>query len=78
MSEVISLSSEGSSTSSGFEALASLNDGFLGTGYSSSVEASFIAMVLIFGYVAITTFRYLLPETKILNTVVQALGLRDD
>ncbi len=77
MSEVVSISSEGSGTSEGFEALANLNDGFLGTGYSSSVEISLIAMVLIFGYVAITTFRYFLPETRFLNTVVEALGLRD-
>ncbi len=77
MSEVVSISSEGSSTSDGFEVFANLNDGFLGTGYSSSVEISFIAMVLIFGYVAITTVRYLLPETRFLNTVVEALGLRD-
>ena len=77
MSDVVSLSSEGGSTSNGFEALANLNDGFLGTGFSSSVEISFIAMALIFGYVAITTLRYLLPEIRFLNTVTEALGLRD-
>ena len=77
MSEVVSLSSEESSTSEGFEALANLNDGFLGTGYSSSVEISYIAMVLIFGYVAITAVRYFLPETRFLNSVTEALGLRD-
>ncbi len=77
MSKDVTLSSEGSSTSDGFEALTNLNDGFLGTGYSSSVEISFIAMALIFGYVAITTLRYFLPETRFLNTVVAALGLRD-
>ncbi len=77
MSEVVSLSSEGSSTSDGFEALANLNDGFLGTGYSSSVEISYIAMVLIFGYVAITAIRYFLPETRFLNSVTEALGLRE-
>ena len=38
MSKDVTLSSEGSGTSDGFEALANLNDGFLGTGYSSSVE----------------------------------------
>ncbi len=76
MSDVVSLSSEGGSTSNGFEALANLNDGFLGTGFSSSVEISFIAMALIFGYVAIATVRYFLPETRFLNTVVEALGLR--
>ncbi|MHA1530022.1 MAG: hypothetical protein ACTSVG_13465 [Alphaproteobacteria bacterium] len=77
MSEAVSLSSKGSGASDGYEAFASLNDGFLGTGYSSSVEISFIAMVLIFGYVAITSFRYFLPETKALNAVTEALGLRD-
>ncbi len=77
MSDVVSLSSEGSSTSDGFAALANLNDGFLGTGYSSSVELSFIAMALIFGYVAISTVRYFLPETRFLNTVVEALGFRN-
>ena len=76
MSDVVSLSSEGGSTSDGFEALANLNDGFLGTGFSSSVEISFIAMALIFGYVAVATVRYFLPETRFLNTVVEALGLR--
>ena len=76
MSDVVSLSSEGGSTSNGFEALANLNDGFLGTGFSSSVEIAFVAMALIFGYVAIATVRYFLPETRFLNTVVEALGLR--
>ena len=76
MSEVVSLSSVDSRTSDGFEALANFNDGFLGTGYSSAVEISLIAMVLIFGYVAIATLRYFLPEVRFLNTVVEALGLR--
>jgi hypothetical protein len=76
MSEVVSLSSVDSGTSDGFEALASLNEGFLGTGFSSSVEISFIAMALIFGYVAVATVRYFLPEVRFLNTVVEALGLR--
>ncbi len=77
MSDVASVSSEGSSASDGFEALANLNDGFLGTGYSSSVELSFIAMALIFGYVAISTVRYFLPETRFFNTITELLGLRD-
>ncbi|MHA1537160.1 MAG: hypothetical protein ACTSUD_06365 [Alphaproteobacteria bacterium] len=76
MSKAVSISGEGSGTNEGFEALVGLNDGFLGTGYSTSVELSFIAMALIFSYVAITTFRYFLPETRILSTVVEALGLR--
>ncbi len=77
MYDAVSLSSEGSSTSDGFAALANLNDGFLGTGYSSSVEISFIAMALIFGYVAISTVRYFLPETRFFNTITESLGLRD-
>jgi hypothetical protein len=77
MSDVVSVSSEGSSASDGFEALADINDGFLGTGYSSSVELSFIVMALIFGYVAISTVRYFLPETRFFNTIMESLGLRD-
>ena len=76
MSEVVSLSSVDSGTSDGFEALANLNEGFLGTGFSSSVEISFIAMALIFGYVAVATVRYFMPEVRFLNAVVEALGLR--
>jgi hypothetical protein len=77
MSDVVTVSSEGGNTSDGFEMLTTLNDGFLGTGYSSSVELSFIAMALIFGYVAIGTVKYFLPEARFLNTVAAALGLRD-
>ena len=77
MSEVISVSSEGSGASEGFEALANLNDGFLGTGLSSSAELAFIVMALIFSYVAISTFRYIFPETRFFNTIVVTLGFRD-
>jgi len=78
MSNVGSETSVGGGTSDGFEALANLNDGFLGTGYSSSVEVSYIAMALIFGYVAISTVKYFFPETRFLGTVADALGLRDN
>ncbi len=77
MYAVVSVSSQIGGTGNEFGALASLNAGFLGTGYSSSVELSFIAMALIFGYVAISTVRYFLPETRFLNTVVEALGFRN-
>ena len=77
MSEVISVSSEGSTASVGFEAFANLNDGFLGTGLSSSAEIAFIAMALIFSYVAISTFRYIFPEVGFFKTIVVTLGLRD-
>ena len=77
MSDVVSLPSEGGSASDGFEAFANLNDGFLGTGYSSSVELSYVAMALIFGYVAISTVRYFLPEVRFIHSALAALGLRD-
>jgi hypothetical protein len=76
MSEVVSLSSVDSGTSDGFEALANINEGFLGTGFSSSVEISFVAMAVMFAYVAIATVRYFMPEARFLNTVVETLGLR--
>ena len=77
MSEVVTVSSQASRASDGFEALAHLNDGFLGTGYSTSVELSFIAMALIFGFVAIGTVRYFMPETRFFSAITDALGLRD-
>ena len=78
MSSVVSEPSVGGNTSDGFEGLANFNDGFLGTGYSSSVEISFVVMMLILGYIAIGTVRYLRPETRFLGSVVDVLGLRDD
>jgi hypothetical protein len=78
MSNVTSEPSIGGGTSDGFEALANFNESFLGTGYSSSVEISFIVMTLIIGYVTIGTVRYLRPETRFLGSVVDALGLRGD
>jgi hypothetical protein len=77
MSNLGSESSVGGGASDGFEALANLNDGFLGTGYSSSVEVSFIASALIFGYVAISMVRYFMPETRFVGAVAEVLGLRD-
>ena len=76
MSDLVSVSSEGGNTLDGFEAVAHLNDGFLGTGYTSSVEISFIAMALIFGYVAISTARYFLSGTDVAETLGELLGLR--
>jgi hypothetical protein len=78
MSNVTSEPSVGGGTSDEFEALANFNESFLGTGYSSSVEISFIVMTLIIGYVTIGTVRYLRPETRFLGSVVDVLGLRGD
>ena len=69
-------SGDSKKTSEGYEAIASLNDGFLGTGYTTSVELSFIAMALIVGYVAYSTTRYFMPELRIRATVAEMLGLR--
>lgn len=78
MSDVVMESSEGVGASDDYAALASLNDGFLGTGYTSAVEASFIAMALILGYVAVSTARYFLAGTRVMDSVAASLGLRDD
>ncbi len=77
MYAVVSVSSQIGGTGNESGALASLNAGFLGTGYSSSVELSFIAMALIFGYVAISTVRYFLPETRFFDIITESLGFRD-
>ena len=77
MSEVTSVVSVGGETSDGFEALASLNEGLFGTGYSASIELSFMVGALIAGYLAISMFRYFLPEFSLLGIVAGAIGLRD-
>ena len=75
--DVVSATGAGGKGGDGFEALAALDADFLGTGYSTSVELSFIAMALIAGYVAISTARYFLAGTSVLDTVADTLGLRD-
>lgn len=70
--------SAGASSSDGFEAVTSFNQGFLGTGASTLVELSYIAMLLIFGYAAHGTFRYFLPNVRIMATIASTLGLRDE
>lgn len=70
--------SGGAGAGVGFESLAGVSDGFLGTGYSASVEVSFIGMALIGAYVAISTARYFLHGTRVLAMVAGALGLQDD
>ena len=77
MYDVVSVSSQVGGTGDEFGALANLNAGFLGTGYSSSVELAAIAMALIFGYVAISTVRYFLPETRFFSMITESLGFRD-
>lgn len=64
-------------SSDGFESLTSINDGVLGTGYSTASELSFIAMALILAYVVHGTMRYLLPGFRLVDSVADALGLRD-
>lgn len=75
VSDVVVVGSEGGKGSDSFAALAGLNEGFLGTGYSASVEISFVAMALIAGYVAVSTARYFLHGSRLLATVAGALGI---
>ncbi len=76
-SDVVVASNAAGNPSDGFEAVANLNAGFLGTGSSALVELSYVAMVLIAGYVAHGTYRYFLPDFSITTTVAGVLGLRD-
>ncbi len=62
----------------GFESLAGVYDGFLGTGYSTAVELSFIAMALIVCYVIYGTAKYVAAEydVDIGRSIAETLGLR--
>jgi hypothetical protein len=77
MSDLVVEANAAAGSSEGFEALARINDGFLGTGSSTAVELSYVAMVLIVGYAAWSTARYFLAGTKVAETVAQVLGLRE-
>lgn len=77
VSDVVGASHVASNPNDGFEAVANLNAGFLGTGYSTTIELSLVVMVLIVGYVAHGTFRYFLPDFSVTKAVAGALGLRD-
>lgn len=76
VSDVVVVPAQAGHPSDGFESIASLSDGFLGTGYPTSVELSFLAMGLIAGYVAYSTVRYFLAGTRVLEAVAETLGLR--
>ncbi len=78
MAEPVVVPGEGGNTNDGYQALADLNGGFMGTGYSTDVELAFIGMALIATYVAVSTARYFLAGTRIAATVAGALGLRED
>ena len=74
MSETTAALGETASTGEGYEALTRLNDGFLGTGYSSLAELSLIGMALIATYVAVSTVKYCWPEFSFFNSVTGAIG----
>ena len=76
MSDLVSGSSEAAGNGDGFEWVAGLNGGFLGTGSSTLVELSYVAMALIAGYVAIGTVRYFFPDLNLTAKLAEALGLR--
>ena len=78
MSDVVVVAgSEGEEAGGAYQAIATLNEGFLGTGYSTSVEISFILMGLIACYVVVSTARYFLEGTRVLDSVAGALGFSD-
>jgi hypothetical protein len=71
-SEVIPVAS----VSSEPDPYAALYDGFLGTGYSTAVELSIIAMVLIAGYVAVCTAGYFISGRDLALKIAETIGLR--
>jgi hypothetical protein len=73
MSDLV-IESQGGTTAG--EALTTLNDGFLGTGYSASVEVSFILMALVAGYVAVSTARYFISGRGLAAFVAETFGFR--
>lgn len=77
VSDVVVASHTAGNPNEGFEVVAKLNAGFLGTGYSTMVELSLVVMVLIVGYIARGTLRYFLPDFSVTKAVAGALGLRD-
>jgi hypothetical protein len=80
MVELVSASNEvapaaGANSGDGYDAMATLNDGFLGTGYTTGVELSLVAFILIAGYVATSLIRYFMPDFRPLRSVASVLGL---
>jgi hypothetical protein len=60
----------------GFEWVTGLNQGFLGTGYSTTVEVSFIVLGAIVLYVGFATAKYFLRGTELEETLSDLFGLR--
>ena len=78
MADPVTIGGANEGVSEEFAALAGLDAGPLGTGYTASVELSFVAMALILGWVAYETARYFLSGTRLVERVAQSLGLGDD
>ncbi|HSF95964.1 MAG TPA: hypothetical protein VLA52_13145 [Thermohalobaculum sp.] len=75
MSEVETVS-QGTAIGTGeYDPLASLNDGFLGTGYSTGVELSFLVLALIVAGIVIAMLRYLLSGKRVFWRIAEAMGL---
>jgi len=72
------LAPAGASSGEGFEALADLNSGLFGTGYSTSVELSFVAMALLILYISFGMARYYIRGTELELKILRAVGLYDD
>ena len=79
MAEAVSnvVVSVGAGAGDGLEAALDLNHGFLGTGASTMVEISYIAMLMIVVYIAHGALRYYVPGFSLSATIFGVLGLRD-
>lgn len=76
-SDIVAGLSSGTVAHSGVEAGLDLNQGFLGTGSSTLVELSYIAILMIAVYIAHGALRYFMPGFSLSESIFGALGLRD-
>lgn len=78
MANVENAAASNAGYSDGFESISGVYEGFLGTGYSTAVELSFIAMGLIVCYVLYGTAKYVAAEydVDLGRSIAETLGLR--
>jgi hypothetical protein len=76
MTYVVAQTAVSGAADDGFQWVGELNEGFLGTGYSTSAEVSMIVLGMIVIYVAYATAKYCLRGTDFHDTVAEILGLK--